>query len=94
MARAKATKKAVRQRTPAWFGEFDSFVLTEAVRVASEREKATGSAWHVDHMIPLRASDVSGLHCGHNVQVIPARLNQAKSNQVWLTTPDEWLRHL
>jgi len=84
---------AKRSRIPPWFGEFDEFVMAEAYDVALRRERA-GCEWHVDHVLPLRARHVSGLHCGLNIQVLPAILNLRKRNKLWLTEPGEWLRHV
>lgn len=91
VARRHAAK---RQRLPAWFSEFDHFVMTEAADLAKQRESATGRKWHVDHMIPLRAKEASGLHCAENLQVIPALMNISKNNRMRLTKPGEWIWHL
>jgi len=77
---------------PKWYGEFDSFVNTEAIKLSKLREKATGFKWHVDHMIPLQAKIACGLHCASNLQVIPERLNCVKRNQMMYTEPYEWIR--
>lgn len=79
---------------PAWFGEFDNFVMNESIELCRLRAKATGVEWHLDHMIPLLARAACGLHCAANVQVIPERLNRRKNNKLVLTEPLEWLRHL
>lgn len=84
-------RKAITERIPVWFAEFDELVSTEAFLLATARQAATGIAWHVDHMVPLRAETACGLHCGHNFQVIPGFLNTSKCNRMWLTAPDEWL---
>lgn len=90
-----AERRAVeRNRKPVWYGEFDRFVMIEAARLCVERGKATGLDWHVDHQIPLMAKRASGLHCGINMQVIPAFLNVSKLNRMLLAKPDEWLRYL
>lgn len=92
---ANAKRRALeRGRLPAWFGEFDEFVMTEAANLALLRAEATGTRWHVDHLIPLRARKASGLHCAHNLQVIPEFLNLAKGNRLWLTVPGEYIAHL
>jgi hypothetical protein len=67
------------------------FVTREATDVAKRREAATGIAWHVDHMIPLQARKVCGLHVWNNLQVIPATMNVAKSNRMLLVEPFAWI---
>lgn len=91
IAKRRAVKK---ERIPSWFGEFDRFVTMEAAELVKLREKATGIEWHIDHMIPLQGALASGLHCGKNLQVIPAYLNRSKSNKLWLHEPDQWLKAL
>ena len=77
---------------PKWYGEFDSFVNVEAIKLSKLREVATGIKWHVDHMIPLQAKVACGLHCASNLQVIPERLNCVKRNEMMYTEPYEWIR--
>lgn len=93
----RATQSVRRARklsaTPGWFGEFDEFVMQEAAALCAERERATGFAWQVDHMIPLQAKKACGLHCAANLQVIPAALNRRKRNRMIFTNPFEWLKH-
>jgi hypothetical protein len=79
---------------PAWFGEFDAFVWSEAQELAVMREECTGIIWHCDHMIPLAARKASGLHVAGNCQVIPARQNLSKKNRMIFTEPREWLKAL
>lgn len=66
--------------TPSWANEF---FISEAYHIAKVRSKATGIKWHVDHIVPLRSKLVCGLHVEHNLQVIPAKLNESKGNRVW-----------
>lgn len=95
VSRAKrALRRAtLKNRTPLWFGEFDNFVMNEAAHLCEIRKAATGFDWQVDHMFPLQAEKVSGLHCGINMQVIPRFLNTSKSNQMIFTEPFEWLKY-
>lgn len=94
MAQHSERKARKNGATPAWYGEFDAFVMREACDLCLLRAKATGIDWHTDHMIPLRARTASGLHCATNFQVIPAVLNMAKKNKMLLTQPLEWLKHI
>lgn len=75
-----------------WDIEFTNFLLAEAYNLAKRREELTGFEWHVDHMIPLQADSVCGLHVWNNFQVIPAKLNLYKNNKLILTQVGEWLR--
>lgn len=79
---------------PKWFSEFDEFVVTEASNLVSSRLKATGIVWHVDHMIPLRAKNVCGLHLANNIQVIPAKLNASKRNNMVYVNFAEWIKEM
>ena len=73
-------KISIMQRTPRWLSENDLWMIEEAYKLASLRTKLFGFSWHVDHVIPLRGRLVSGLHSPYNLQIIPASLNQRKSN--------------
>lgn len=59
-------------RIPAWF-------KNEAKQIASFYENCP-EGYHVDHIIPLQGSTVSGLHTLNNLQYLPAEENIKKSN--------------
>lgn len=80
--------------TPCWYGEFDGFVMHEALRLARLRQSITGVKWHVDHMIPLQSKEASGFHCASNIQVIPEWMNVSKANKMLYSERNEWLAHL
>jgi hypothetical protein len=86
-----AREAAKRERTPCWFGEFDRFVLQEAIALCRVRLNSTGVPWHVDHCYPLQSATVSGLHVGLNLQVIPASVNISKRSRAVFTQPFEWM---
>ena len=65
-------KKHVRQATPAWADR-------DAIR---EIYKNTPEGHHVDHIIPLRGKNVSGLHIAENLQYLPALENMKKGNKI------------
>lgn len=85
-ARIEAEKRATLH------SEWDEFVRDEADHLCSVRCEDTGIKWEPDHMLPLRATKVSGLNCGDNIQVIPASLNRKKKNRMIYTERNEWLK--
>ncbi len=76
-----ARRTAKMQRTPSWLTEDEMFLISEAYELAALRTHLLGFQWHVDHIVPLRGKEVSGLHVPWNLQVIPGVENQRKSNR-------------
>lgn len=68
-----------RRQTPPWVSKADLVPIYRQCQVATEQ---TGVPHHVDHIVPLRGETVSGLHVPWNLQVIPAKVNQAKGNRL------------
>jgi hypothetical protein len=80
-AKNGAKRKAAKlQRTPSWLTEIDYERIGNEYKLACILTKVTGSAWHVDHIIPLQGKMVSGLHVPSNLRVLPAKDNISKSN--------------
>ena len=69
-----------KQRTPAWLTDAQHKQIETEYALANWCSTVMGEPYHVDHIIPLQGKTVSGLHVPWNLQVIPAKLNQQKSN--------------
>jgi len=79
---ANAKRRAARlNRTPIWLTDADHAEIRHIYKVAAQRTKKTGIEWHVDHIIPLRGKNVSGLHVPGNLKVVPALDNFRKGNK-------------
>lgn len=78
------------QAVPAWWSEFDGLFFDEAVDKARKLKLLTGLNWHIDHIVPLKSKQVCGLHWHGNAQLLPAHMNQSKSNTYW---PDMATEH-
>lgn len=70
-----------QNRNAKWDTELTDLVSVEAFDLCGLRQKITGYAWHVDHVIPLNGKVVSGLHVWNNLAVIPAAQNLSKGNR-------------
>ena len=68
-------------RTPKWLTLEDRWMIVQAYELAALRTKLFGFSWHVDHIIPLQGTIVSGFHTPYNLQVIPGSDNVRKSNK-------------
>jgi hypothetical protein len=84
---AESRREADKLRaTPKWA---DMMRIQEFYELARRMTEATGYSWHVDHIVPLRSKIVCGLHCAHNLQVIPGKDNSSKGNRYWPDMPGQ-----
>jgi hypothetical protein len=83
-ANKQAYKVAKMQACPPWVRADEDlmWMMAEAYELAVVRTDLLGFPWHVDHVVPLRGKNVSGLHVPWNLQVIPGRENMSKSNKL------------
>ena len=82
--RCDATRVRKLRAMPQWANKF---FISEAYHLARLRTRLFGFEWHVDHMVPLKAKIVCGLHVEYNLQVIPGTANVKKGNRDWRDKP-------
>lgn len=75
----------MKRAAPTWAIDF---FVREAYELAALRTEITQICWEVDHVVPLQADTVCGLHAHTNLQVIPAAVNNSKHNRRWPDMPD------
>jgi hypothetical protein len=68
------------QRTPKWLTQAHKKHIKSHYELAKNCAKELGGEWHVDHVVPLRGDNVSGLHVPWNLQVLPKIDNLKKGN--------------
>ena len=73
-------RAALLKRTPKWLSNLDKEMIRNIYKIAARVSKETGIKHHVDHVIPLRAKSVSGLHVPANLQLLTAQENLSKGN--------------
>ena len=62
--------------------EWNSFYIEEIYEISKMRSMLTNIKWEVDHIIPLKGKNVTGLHVWYNLRNIPASLNRSKKNKL------------
>lgn len=73
-------RQAKEDRMPNWLTNADLLEMESIYEYCSSLRKC-GLDYHVDHIVPLRGTIVSGLHVPWNLQVIPGVENMSKGNR-------------
>ena len=75
---ARDMKRAAQKRkaTPPWLNK------AHFAEIRKIYEEASAINYHVDHIIPLRGVNVSGLHVPWNLQLLPPSENLRKGNRI------------
>lgn len=75
-------RSAKDQRTPPWLTKRQLDIIKCFYTVRDIKSKVDGIEYHVDHIIPLRGKNVSGLHVPWNLQLLTAEENWSKNNTI------------
>lgn len=81
IAKARRYELSKINRTPKWLSKSDLDMIKSYYALSKRLTTCLGIEYHVDHIIPLRGKNVSGLHVPSNLQVIPATINMSKRNK-------------
>jgi hypothetical protein len=80
MSRISQAKRLIR--APKWLTDEHKRQMSEFYILANRLTLETGIEHEVDHIYPLQGKLCSGLHVPWNLQVIPAKKNRRKSNNM------------
>jgi len=77
-----ANRRAAKlKRTPKWLTKEQWIQIRSFYELAQTLTVQTGVRHEVDHVVPLRGDDVSGLHVPWNLQILTKSENCQKSNK-------------
>jgi hypothetical protein len=81
-ADTKARRRKHRDATPSWLTRKQKSEIRQVYQIAITMTQTTGEQYVVDHIVPLRGTDVCGLHVPWNLRVITQEKNLVKSNKL------------
>jgi 5-methylcytosine-specific restriction endonuclease McrA len=83
IAKAKRARRraSMSNSTPNWLTDIQKAQISEFYEIATALETQTGIKHHVDHIVPLKANGISGLHVPWNLQILTANENLSKGNR-------------
>ena len=80
-SRSSERRSNKKDATPKWLTDAHRDGMKSLYLLAKKLEKLCNVKYHVDHIVPLNGTDVSGLHTPWNLQIMEASLNIRKSNK-------------
>lgn len=82
LAAYDAKRRAAKlNATPPWLNDAHWNEIKKIYELRSICSLATQTNYHVDHIVPLRGTNVCGLHVPWNLQILTAFENRAKGNR-------------
>lgn len=79
---ASKRRASILNATPNWLTKEHLDEIEAKYELAIYLENKLGRKYHVDHIIPLKAENICGLHVPWNLQVIDASKNISKGNRL------------
>ena len=80
-ASTAARKGRIRLATPKWLTDAQNLEIFAIYEESARLTRDTGITHHVDHIVPIRGKNVSGLHVPWNLQILTADENYMKNNK-------------
>ena len=80
-ARLSIRRATMTNATPPWLSESHRNAIRAIYAHAADCALVSGYRYEVDHIIPLHAKGICGLHVPWNLQVLPHDLNAKKRNE-------------
>lgn len=79
--KSRLVLKRVKEQAPKWLTGQQKVAIERFYLEAADKTAATGIKHEVDHIIPIRGKNVSGLHVPWNLQVITLLENRKKGRK-------------
>jgi len=79
----------VKKATPSWITEDQKKEIEYFYWLCDDLYKTTGERYEVDHIVPIKGKNISGLHVPWNLQILPQDLNRSKGNSYSQEKPED-----